>query len=433
MPNFALLQTEDRAEPLNLALSANAEVRGVQRTMVEAWALAHDAFFDASLTGQAWGSALEGAMRRAAHASTASEAHAVLDGMMASLGDRYSRVLVAPDAEAFMSRGKKNLEGVGVVVRTNARQDAAIVLAPVEGGPAAAAGIKAGDIITAVDGTPVNELTAQGVDVATKLRGEAGTAVRLTVDTPRDAGVGGVVSRDAVGAGGSIRAGGVAHARPNARPRELSLRRRRVRMREVVSRAVFVPKVSAPRTAAHRHRHKLGYIRLSTFGESAAAEMSAAIERLSARGCDHFVLDLRSNSGGLVTAGLQTAALWLDGETTVAAVYGRGGSAQRVDTPRQMVAATHAPLAVLVNKGSASATEIATAALQDNERAVVVGERTYGKGRIQEVFDLSAGSKLFLTVATYKSPVHFHPIDGVGVAPDIKCTVTPRRVMALAQ
>lgn len=70
---------------------------------------------------------------------------------------------------------------------------------------------------------------------------------------------------------------------------------------------------------------------------------------------------------------------------------------------------------------------------QDNERAVVVGERTYGKGRIQEVFDLSAGSKLFLTVATYKSPVHFHPIDGVGVAPDIKCTVTPRRVMALAQ
>jgi carboxyl-terminal processing protease len=124
--------------------------------------------------------------------------------------------------------------------------------------------------------------------------------------------------------------------------------------------------------------------------------------------------------GGLVKAGLEVAQMWLDGDETLVNTIDRNGFLQPINLIDGH-ALTHDPLVVLVNEGSASASEILAGALHDNGRAILVGQKTYGKGKIQSVTELRDGSALFVTVAKYLSPA-LHQIDRVGIAPDVKCT-----------
>eukprot|EP00268_Persea_americana_P034892 TRINITY_DN34502_c0_g1_i3.p1 TRINITY_DN34502_c0_g1~~TRINITY_DN34502_c0_g1_i3.p1 ORF type:complete len:193 (+),score=57.15 TRINITY_DN34502_c0_g1_i3:625-1203(+) len=148
--------------------------------------------------------------------------------------------------------------------------------------------------------------------------------------------------------------------------------------------------------------------------------MENAIQEMEDQGVQSYILDLRNNPGGLVKAGLDVAQIWLDGDETLVNTIDRDGNM----LPISMIdghALTHDPLVVLVNEGSASASEILAGALHDNGRAILVGHRTFGKGKIQSVTELHDGSALFITVAKYLSPA-LHDIDQVGIAPDVQCT-----------
>ncbi|XP_022766726.1 carboxyl-terminal-processing peptidase 3, chloroplastic-like isoform X2 [Durio zibethinus] len=158
----------------------------------------------------------------------------------------------------------------------------------------------------------------------------------------------------------------------------------------------------------------------SSTKETAATDMENTIQEMENQGVQSYILDLRNNPGGLVKAGLDVAKIWLDGTETLVNTVDRDGHM----SPINMInghAVTHDPLVVLVNEGSASASEILAGALHDNGRAILVGHKTFGKGKIQSVTELHDGFALFITVAKYLSPA-LHDIDQVGIIPDVQCT-----------
>jgi len=161
-------------------------------------------------------------------------------------------------------------------------------------------------------------------------------------------------------------------------------------------------------------RPPLGYIRLNQFNANATVELAKAVQRLEGQGAEGYILDLRNNPGGLLQAGVEIARLWLDSGTIVYTVNRQGiQDSFEADGP----ALTQDPLVVLVNQGTASASEILAGALQDNGRAALVGEKTFGKGLIQSLFELSDGSGLAVTVAKYETPSH-RDINKLGITPD---------------
>ena len=159
---------------------------------------------------------------------------------------------------------------------------------------------------------------------------------------------------------------------------------------------------------------KVGYIRLKQFNANAAKDMRNAITELSGEGVSGFVLDLRSNPGGLLMASVEIARQWLDEGVIVSSSTRDGVSDVKRASGRAL---TQAPLVVLVNEGSASASEILSGAIQDNNRGVVVGKKTFGKGLIQSVRGLSDGSGMTVTIAKYLTPSG-RDIHKLGITPD---------------
>jgi carboxyl-terminal processing protease len=174
---------------------------------------------------------------------------------------------------------------------------------------------------------------------------------------------------------------------------------------EGVSRLVLIPEeMQAPSVErAFFLKPGFGYIRVSSFDEKTAAQLQAAIEKLGGRKLKGLVLDLRDNPGGLVTSALQTAALFLKPGARIVTVRGRNVEAKSETVPAQATPYEF-PLAVLVNGKTASAAEIVTGALQDHDRAAIVGESSFGKGLVQSIFPLSEGTGLALTTALYYTP-----------------------------
>ena len=159
----------------------------------------------------------------------------------------------------------------------------------------------------------------------------------------------------------------------------------------------------------------IGYIRLSQFSANATREVAAAVTDLEKQGARAYILDLRNNPGGLLQAGIEIARLWLD-EGAIVYTANRQGTLDNFSAAG--TALTDAPLAVLVNQGTASASEILAGALQDNGRAVLVGEKTFGKGLIQSLFELPDGAGLAITVAKYETPSH-RDIHKQGITPNL--------------
>lgn len=191
--------------------------------------------------------------------------------------------------------------------------------------------------------------------------------------------------------------------------RKLSLIREKVSLNPVKSRICKLP-------TGGDDAPQIGYIKLSTFNQNASGAVREAIETLRKNNVKAFVLDLRDNSGGLFPEGVEIAKIWLD-KGVIVYICDSRGVRDIYDTDGSNVVAASEPLAVLVNKGTASASEILAGALKDNKRAQLFGEPTYGKGKIQSVFQLSDGSGVAVTVARYETPAH-NDIDKVGVIPD---------------
>jgi carboxyl-terminal processing protease len=261
---------------------------------------------------------------------------------------------------------------VGLQININPDSGKLEVIAPLAGSPAEAAGITAHDRILAIDDVDTDTLSLD--EAAARMRGPKGTSVSL-----------------------SILSDGQQQARP------ITLIRDRISLSPVFA--------SLDRSD---RQNPVGYIRLSQFSANASQEVAHAVKKLQTQGAKAYILDLRNNPGGLLQAGIDIARLWLP-EGTIVYTVNRQGIQDSFTAEGE--ALTDAPLVVLVNQGTASASEILAGALQDNGRAILVGEKTFGKGLIQSLFELSDGAGLAVTVAKYETPSH-KDIHKLGIVPD---------------
>lgn len=411
------------AEPatvVRLPASPNPGVFAAQKTLVEAWQIVGETFVDNDLNGLDWENELRKHMVAAFQSGDPVKAHVELDTMLEELGDPYTRVIPAEEYQSFLVSADGELQGVGLLIANEPVNNHLYVLAPIKGGPADRAGMQPGDEVLSINGTSIDGWT--GEQAAKLLRGKGGTEVQVKF-TRRTDGIPGVPGRPEP---------------PPARDqlKEVRLRREKVALSPLYYTSFLVDGMPSgrPSTASgaggvvegggigSSAQERVGYIRLISFSNNAASEMRQAIKDLEKLGANEYILDLRSNPGGLVRAGIDVAGLWMDGQSTVLNITGRAGEpVQQVALDIGGAALTHAPLVVLVDHNSASASEILSGALRDNNRATIIGDTaTYGKGRIQSVFELQDGSALFVTVAKYKTP-NGTDIDMKGILPDRAC------------
>ncbi|KAI3772575.1 hypothetical protein L6452_03764 [Arctium lappa] len=376
------------AESLTIAFPASRthEVNAVQRTLVETWGLIRETFVDPTFNHQDWDSQLQQTMVEMLPLRTADAAYSKIRGMLSTLGDPFTRIISPKEYQSFRIGSDGNVQGVGLFVNTEPKNGHLVVLSCVEGSPAARAGIHVGDELVEINGERLDGVSGEAA--AQKLRGHVGTSVTVKVHNGKKLAI-------------------------DSSFREVKLPREFIKLSPISSAII-------PHRTSDGHVSKTGYVKLLAFSQTAAADMKHAIRELENQGVESYILDLRNNPGGLVKAGLDVAQIWLDGDETLVNTIDRDGNMQ----PINMInghALTRDPLVVLVNEGSASASEILAGALHDNGRAKLIGNRTFGKGKIQSVTELHDGSALFITVAKYLSPA-LHDIDQVGIAPDVQCT-----------
>jgi carboxyl-terminal processing protease len=347
-----------------------------QKLLSEAWRIVDRAYVDSTFNHHNWWLVRQEALKHplADRAAT----YGAIQAMLAQLDDPFTRLLRPDQYRSLQTTTSGELTGVGLQVSLDSGTGELEVIAPIEGSPAEHAGIRSRDHILKIDGIPTQQLSLD--EAAERMRGGAGTAVILTVQ------------------------------HPTAPPKDISLVRGRIALNPV-SANLQVTDAGL----------KIGYLRLSQFNANAAMEVAHAIGRLEQQGATGYILDLRNNPGGLLQAGIEIARLWLDRGTIVYTVN-RQGIENSFETNGP--ALTHAPLVVLVNQGTASASEILAGALQDSDRAQLVGETTFGKGLIQSLFELSDGSGLAVTVAKYETPAH-RDIHKQGIRPDLRVPQSP--------
>jgi carboxyl-terminal processing protease len=291
---------------------------------------------------------------------------AAVEGMLKALGDRWSTYYGASEYSSFQDALDGHYSGVGLWLAA-APAGAVRVGSVLAGSPAARAGLRSGDVIESVASQPVRD--AGVTRVAALLRGRAASRVRVVV-------------------------------RRGQTTEDLRL-----------TRATF----TSDDVVVERLHGDISRVQVRAFTHGVGREVRDALTAAGDHRSGGVVLDLRDDPGGLVTEAVEVASVFLDGGPVVS-YERRGRSPQTLDATEGGDITT--PVVVLVNGGTASAAEIVTAALQDRNRAVVVGSRTYGKGSVQEPSRLSDGSALELTVGRYLTPAG-HSLDGVGVEPDV--------------
>lgn len=312
------------------------------------------------------------------------ESYEAIRGMLASLEDPYTRFLDPKEFKEMQIETSGELMGVGIQISLDKETKEIVVVSPIEGTPASRAGVQPKDVIVSIDGQSTKGMTTE--DAVKLIRGKEGTDVTL----------------------GLRRKGQVI---------SMPLTRARIEINSVDSQLNRTP-----------GGEKVGYIRLKQFNANAAKEMRAAIRKLEGEGVMGYVLDLRSNPGGLLEASIDIARQWLD-EGTIVSTKTRNG----IQDVRRATgsALTQRPVVVLVNEGSASASEILSGALQDNDRAQLVGKKTFGKGLVQSVRGLADGSGLTVTIAKYLTP-NGTDIHQNGIKPDVAVEMSEEEIKSLS-
>ncbi|MBA3263853.1 MAG: S41 family peptidase [Thermoleophilaceae bacterium] len=303
---------------------------------------------------------------------------ASLKGIVDSLEDPYSHYLTPNEAKAFQESVSGEFEGVGMSVEKDNR--GLRVLNVFDGSPAKAAGIRKQDLILSVNGRSIARLSS---DLATgRIKGPAGTKVELEVFTP----------------GGSD-------------TRTVSVKRERIEVPVATGRVV------------EREGHKIGVVGLLGFSSGAHGVLRRQVDKMLGEGAQALVLDLRGNGGGLLSEAVLVSSTFVE-DGKIVSVRGRSRP-ERVEDAEGDAIDEDIPVVVLVDGGSASASEIVTGALRDRGRATVVGTNTFGKGLVQEVEPLSNGGYLDLTVANYYLPGG-KTISSRGLKPQVKAVDKPR-------
>ena len=312
------------------------------------------------------------------------EAYDAIREMVKKLGDPYTRFMDPEEYKNMQIDTSGELTGVGIQLAADEKTKKLTVISPIEGSPAATAGIIAKDIITKID-----RISTDGMDVnkaVTLIRGPVGSDVQLTVMR-------------------------------NNQEFNYQLKRAKIEIHPV--------RYSDKKTSTGN----IGYIRLVQFSANAAPEMREAIQNLEKQQVTGYVLDLRSNPGGLLYASVDIARMWIQDGGIVSTVN-RQGESDREDANRR--ALTDKPLVVLVDGGSASASEILSGALQDNKRGTIVGTKTFGKGLVQSVRGLGDGSGLAVTIAKYLTPKG-RDINKHGIDPDVVIELSDQQRQALGR
>jgi len=301
--------------------------------------------------------------------------YGAIKGALSALDDPYTIFVEPKPRELERDALNGQFGGIGAYIRRD--EEKRVVLEPMADSPAEKAGMQKDDVLLQVDDTPIQpEMTSD--EIVLLIRGDVGTEVSLTVSR-------------------------------NGDPVTLVIERAIIETPSVEWRIL-------------EEYPDIGYIRIRLFSSRSAKELERAIAELSEAGAKKYVLDLRGNGGGLLEAAIDVCSSFLTDGVALKEDR-RGEEPQLYKVRRRDQKLVDAPLVVLVDGGSASASEIVAGALQDRERAPLIGERTYGKGSVQLVYDLSDQSSVHVTVAKWFTPDD-HSIDGVGLTPDIEILFT---------
>ncbi|RYD74195.1 MAG: S41 family peptidase [Verrucomicrobiaceae bacterium] len=311
--------------------------------------------------------------------------HAALKGMLASL-DPHSQYMEVRDFKGMQDDTNSRFGGLGVVVTQ--RDGNLVIVSPMEDTPGFRAGLLPGDHIIKIDDKPTEKMDLN--DAIGMLRGEPGQKITLTILRPA-----------------------------TKELKDFALIRENIKVASVKDARILPTDLGGD--------FKVGYVRITQFNVPTADELTKKLEELEKQGMQALILDLRYNPGGLLKSAVDVAGQFLPPNTLVASTEGRTPSQSRTyRTDDKSKQRPMYPVAVLINTGSASGSEIVAGALKDLNRAILVGETTFGKGSVQSVIQLQDGSALRLTTAKYYTPskqvIHEH-----GVTPTIRATLTPEQ------
>ena len=341
-----------------------------QQIVLESWKLVNQGYLDPSKFDQIhWRRLRKKALDKPI--STSEEAYSAIEQMLLPLGDPYTRLLRPMDYSALKASNLgSEINGVGLQLGARSEDGKIIVIAPLEGSPAADAGIISGTELLKVNGESPIKLGLEAT--AARLRGEPGTQVKVELQAPE------------------------------SEKEEITLERRSVDLRPVRTRRL------------RNESHTIGYLRITQFSEGVPEQVKEALQELSGKEVEGLILDLRNNSGGLVSSGLAVADSFLSNEPIVI-TKNREGLSDAIAADLKTL--YDGPMVTIVNGGTASASEILAGALKDNSRSELIGSKTFGKGLIQSLSNLSDGSGLALTVASYLTPKG-NDIQNQGIEPD---------------
>ena len=341
------------------------------------WKIVNSKYLDQTNNGQDW---QRWRYKYDDKIQTPEDAYVAIDTMVASLNDRYTRFVPPKEFEEEKNAIKGSLFGIGVQI--GLRDGKVLIISPIEETPAEKAGLKPEDEILAIDGVYTKDMTLD--KAADKIRGKKGTAVKLLIKRKGE---------------------------PN-------------KTYSVVRDEIVIKSISVKLPEEFKLDDRLGYIRISSFmGKNSGNDFEKELLKLKDK--EGIIIDLRANSGGLLNNAIQIADMFL-GEDIIVSTVDRDGYKDTAKSRRAFI--SDQPLVVLINKGSASASEILSGALKDNQRAILIGENTFGKGLVQEVKTLPPfGSGLNITIQKYLTP-NGTDINKKGIAPDIEVKLSEENV-----
>tara|TARA_Y100000748_G_scaffold51417_1_gene39797 strand:+ start:114 stop:1403 length:1290 start_codon:yes stop_codon:yes gene_type:complete len=309
------------------------------------------------------------------------EAYDAIRDMLSNLDDPYTRFLDPKEFNQMRIDTSGELTGVGIQIAKDKESDSIIIISPIEGTPAYEAGIKAKDKILSIDNVSTKGLNIE--DAVKLIRGRRGTKVKLEI----------------------LRNGNSFYK---------SLLRERIELKSVTS------KINETKDGL-----LIGYVRLKQFNANASREMKDTLKDLEIKKVSGYVLDLRSNPGGLLESSIDISRQFIDKGIIVSTLSKDGLRETKRGNGKAL---TKKPLIVLVNEGSASASEIVSGAIRDNNRGKLVGKKTFGKGLVQSMRTLVDGSGLTVTVAKYLTP-NGTDINKFGITPDIEVKMNSNPIL----
>jgi len=304
-----------------------------------------------------------------------------IDGMLNKV-DRYSYFMSPSEYEEMQQEYEGHYGGIGIVITM--RDNKLTIVSPIKNTPGERAGLRSGDIISAIDGQETAEMSQmKAVDL---MRGEEGTDVTLTID------------------------------RGDEEPFEVEITRE---------------DIEVPYVEKEMKTEEIGYISLAQFIEDVGTKVETAVADLKAEGAQGIILDLRNNPGGLLDEAVNVSSVFLD-EGVVVSVRQKDETERVLKVNQEIEADTEIPLIILINKGSASASEIVAGAVKDYDRGKLIGSTTFGKGVVQSVVPLKDGSAVSLTTARYYTPDGNY-IHEKGIEPEIKVELDVEAIQAAAE